>query len=507
MEHPLALGSLGWFLGWLVAVAVLFVLGLRLPLAPRISRSWRVILEAWLIVLGVAVVVLANLGLALHDTHVDLTREKIYTPAPAAMAVVDALRQPVRITYFYQGEDPNAKRAKDILEIMSRRNPRLRVRSVDPDQEPTLAENFGIKVYNAAVLEAGGRRILVRGTDETEFAIGIQRVLRERVVSVCFAEGHGEYPSDNFEFHTHLEGVAGHSHDDARSAVVETSGHGIGRLRRSLEALGFEIRTVSLAGAGSLADCALVIVAGSRTTYLPLESLTLEAYLQQGGALLFMADLGFVLEPGLAGLFEQFGATLPQAVVIDPSSHYGTDREMVAVTGYDPHPSTRNVSHTFFPGARPLALRAPAAGIRTVPLLTSSVASTAEPVTPVAERQPAGAGPEAAPVPDTGPQVLAAAIDGSLGEGSKPFRAILIGDADFASNSFYPYMANSDLALGMVRWLLRDEDAARPASRIPAPPLLALTKAQMQLIFFGVEVLLPLAVIAAGTLVWWRRWR
>ena len=129
--------------------------------------------------------------------------------------MVDRLNQPVRLTYFFQGQDPNGQRAKDIVESMGRRNPLLEVKTVDPDKEPTLAENFGVKVYNAAVLEADGRRITVRSVDESEIAIGIQRVLREQVVTVCFIEGHSEYPIDNFEFHTHFEGVAGHSHDHA----------------------------------------------------------------------------------------------------------------------------------------------------------------------------------------------------------------------------------------------------------------------------------------------------
>ena len=47
---------------------------------------------------------------------------------------------------------------------------------------------------------------------------------------------------DNFEFHTHLEGVAGHSHGDASSQHVQMPGHGIGRLRRALEAQGYVTR-------------------------------------------------------------------------------------------------------------------------------------------------------------------------------------------------------------------------------------------------------------------------
>jgi hypothetical protein len=501
--------DLAWLLGWLVAVAGLFAFALRLPLQTRLSALGSRLYAGAVVVLIFAVAALANVALSLHDAHIDLTREEVFTPSRQALEVVDRLEQPVRLTYFYQGQDPNGRRAADIIEVMGRRNPLLEVRAVDPDRQPTLAENYGIKLYNAAVLEADGRRITVRSIDESEIAIGIQRVLRERVVTVCFIEGHNEYPIDNFEFHTHFEGAAGHSHDESDSAVVLTTGHGFGRLRRALEGIGYDVRKIMPAMDGAIPpDCAVTIDAGPRTTYLPGEGSALEAYLRQGGSLLLMYDLGFVLEPNLEQLLRTLGVRLPQAVVADPASHYGTDPEMVAVTAYEPHPITRNVSFTFYPGVRSLDLLPPAEGIEVRPLVSSSAASHTTPVAAVAERQPAPAlvSDQAGSPGSPRGQVLAAAIEGMLAQsGARPFRAIVIGDSDFASNSFLPYTANSDLALAMVRWLLREEQTVAIASRIPAPSRVLLTKAQMQGVFMILVVLLPLSVIVFSSLVWWRR--
>jgi hypothetical protein len=503
------LADLIWFAGWLGVMAVLFWLALRLPLQTRWSRPGAQIYAAAVVVGIVAVAVLANFALSLHDTHIDLTREKVFTPSEQALEVVDRISRPVKLTYFFQGQDPSGQRARDIVQAMARRNALLDVRTVDPDRQPTLAENFGVKVYNTAVLEADGRRITVRSTDESEIAIGIQRVLRERVVAVCFIEGHSEYPIDNFEFHTHFEGVAGHSHSESDSAVILTEGHGVGRLRRALEGIGYDVRRITPASEGAIPpDCAVAVDAGPRTTYLPAESAALEAYLRQGGSLLLMDDLGFVIEPGLEQLMQTLGVRLPQVVVIDPKSHYGSDPEMVAVTAYDPHPITRNVSFTFYPGVRALDLVPPAPGIQVRPLVSSSAESHTMPVAAVAQRQL-----EPAPLADAAlspsvpqAQVLATVSEGTLpASGARPFRAIVIGDSDFASNSFFPYVANSDLALAMVRWLARDEHATAIASRIPAPPLVLLTKAQMQGIFLILVVLLPLSAIGLGGVVWWQR--
>src|SRR4029079_11561477 len=220
-----------------------------------------------------------------------------------AMAVVDELKTPVSITYFYRSDDPIGQRARKIIEVMRRRNPMLTRLTADPNKQRELPRREGVRPYSAAIVEAAGRRVLIQGTDEAEIAIGIQRVLRTRALTVCFLEGHGEFSMDGFEFHTHLEGVSDHSHGDASSQIIETAGHGVGRLRRVFEAQGYATRKLLLATAGAVpGDCTVVLVAHPRTTFLPAESAALRSYLSGGGSALLMLDLGFVPEPGLSKL-------------------------------------------------------------------------------------------------------------------------------------------------------------------------------------------------------------
>jgi len=509
-NEALELGSVLWFLGWAIAVAVLFVAGLRLPLQTRLTRGKSLVYNIAVIVVAAGLTVLANTAIILHDLHLDLTREKIFTPSDQAMAVVEKLQQPVKLTYFYRGQDPNGRRMKDVLEVMGRRNSLLTVRTVDPDREPSVAQAYGVRLANAAILEAEGRTLQVQTTDESEIAIGIQRVLREKVITACFLEGHNEFPMDNFEFHTHVEGIAGHSHDDASSKLIQTAGHGIGRLRRALEAQGYETRKVILATSPTVPEnCQVLIVANPRTTFLPAESAAIEAYLQHGGSLFAMFDLGFVLEPRLAALIEKLGVRLPQEAVVDPLSHYSTDAEMVAVTSYQPSPMTQSASMTFYPGVRPITPVQPAQGIKAMALFSSSKDSYTRAVQPVGvrdieDKKPAARMQAEAPTP----HVLAVAAEGELpgaAAGAPRMRAIIVGDGDFASNSFLPYLSNGDLAMAMVRWLVREERTTTVATRIPVPPMILLSGAQMKAVFLLVEVALPLAVLALGAIVWWRR--
>jgi hypothetical protein len=505
-EEGIHLDALLWFGGWLVALLVLFAAGLSLPLQTHLGGLKSRLYGAACVVAGLGAWVLANVALTLHDTHIDVTREKVYTPAPAAMRVAEELGTPVTITWFYRAQDSVGRRTGDLLKVMARRSPMLTVVTVDPDTQPELARRQGIRLYNAAVIEAEGRRVLVQGTDEAEIALGIQRALRQRMVTVCFLEGHGEFAMDNFEYHTHVDGISDHNHGEASSKVIDTEGHGVGRLRRMLEAQGYEARKLVLATRPDVpADCSVLIAANPRTTFLPGESAALRAWLARGGAALLMFDLGFVLEPGLERLMADLGVSLEQEVVVDPLSHYQSDAEMVAVTGYDPHPVTRSQSLTFYPGIRPLTLGPLPAGVTTTPLLQSSRDSYTRPVAPADVRAVRASAPAPAGVPRPGPRVLGIAAEGRLGADGQPFRAIVVGDGDFASNSFLPYMSNSDLLLAMVRWLAREEQGTAVRPRIPVPPMLLLTAAQARGVFIGVVLVLPLAIVALGCFVWWRR--
>jgi ABC-type uncharacterized transport system involved in gliding motility auxiliary subunit len=109
-----------------------------------------------------------------------------------------------------------------------------------------------------------------------------------------------------------------------------------------------------------------------------------------------------------------------------------------------------------------------------------------------------------------GAAVLAVAVEGRWPGGAadqaKPFRLVLVGNSNFAANSYFPYVSNGDLAVAMVRWLAEDEErpAAKPQSFSPAQQI-TLTRDQMRTVFIAVEVLLPLGVMMLGGVVWWKR--
>jgi hypothetical protein len=495
MSGNAEIAGLLWCVGVLAALVLLFVAGLRAPVL--IATTHRLAARVLITSGAVAITVLANLALFRHDTHLDLTREKAFTASAETRDIVNALTEPVSVTYFYQDQNPAARALNTMLLQLERQNGNLRVRLVDADRNPALASSQGVRVYNAAVLQANGRRVEVITTDDREIGLGLLRLLRRKETAICFSSGHGEYDIDNFEFHTHFEGTHSHSHNAQGLAVVQMEQHGLGRVRRALEKLGLAPRKVVLTAEQRVPQaCAAFIDANPRTRYTPPEVDAVRSFLRDGGSALFLLEPDYDMGEELHAALQEAGIAVGSGIIVDPVSHYFTDEQMIAVTHYAEHPVTRGLALSFYPGARPLeAVAIP--GVTTVTLMASSASSYV-----IADRLDLEGDKTKRPRRS---YPLAIAAAGRPEETAGAFRLIVFGDADFVSNSFFPYLSNADVVLGAIAWLIHEERAPAMQPATEVLPTVMLTNADMRAIFLLTVLLLPGLLAAIGGAVWWVR--
>lgn len=86
-------------------------------------------------------------------------------------------------------------------------------------------------------------------------------------------------------------------------------------------------------------------------------------------------------------------------------------------------------------------------------------------------------------------------------------RLVVIGDADFATNSAVRSAGNGDLFQNVVSWLAEEEDLISIRSQEAKTSTLLLSNAQHRFNFYSSVIILPLAILTVGLTVWRRRRR
>jgi ABC-type uncharacterized transport system involved in gliding motility auxiliary subunit len=94
--------------------------------------------------------------------------------------------------------------------------------------------------------------------------------------------------------------------------------------------------------------------------------------------------------------------------------------------------------------------------------------------------------------------------DGRPVEGPRS-RVAVIGDSDFATNSFFHIMGNGALFLNAVNYLAAQENLIGLRPRTADLPRVNLTNRQMKATFLFAVILVPALLAVVGTAVWWKQ--
>ncbi len=196
-------------------------------------------------------------------------------------------------------------------------------------------------------------------------------------------------------------------------------------------------------------------------------------------------------------VLESWGVTMDKDLAIDASGVgqiFGLSEVVPLVTSYESNPIVREMkeSATAFPLARTLDVKTPAEKLFSTSdnsFATTNLSSAEIRIDPKKDKK--------------GPLTLGAA--GTVKATAKEGRFVAVGSSNWVSNNILRFNGNRDLFLNMMNWLSSDEDLISIRPKEPEDRRLSLSRRQMSTIFSSSVIGLPLIVIAAGLMVWWKR--
>jgi ABC-type uncharacterized transport system involved in gliding motility auxiliary subunit len=441
---------------------------------------------AYVIVI-LAVLSAANYLADRHNKSFDATKNKRYSLSDQTEKVVKNLKQDVTITYFDRGTE--FSRARDLLDRYDKISSKLKIDYVDLEKKPTLARQLGIRSLGTVFVQAGSKREEAKSLTEEEVTGALIRSLKSGDRNACFVSGSGERTID------------------------DSNRGGISAMKDALEKNNYKTRTISLLEKPEVPkDCTVLAMVGPRKDYTDPEVSAIKTYVEASGRALFLLDPPLSMghdetaeNPGLTKLLEGWGVIAEKDLVLDVSGIgqvFGLGPESPLVSNYESQAIVRDMKGvgTVFPISRSLDTKT--AEKTTVEKLFATSAES------FATTNLSSGQVRLDPKKDKkGPFTLAVAGTYNPGKAGGQGRFVVVGSADWATNSILParQLGNRDLLLNMMNWLSSDEDLISIRPKDPEDQSFTMTMAQRNLVFYWSLIVMPVAVVFSGFMVWWKR--
>jgi ABC-type uncharacterized transport system involved in gliding motility auxiliary subunit len=409
------------------------------------------------------------------NTQWDLTQGKRNTLSQASIDILDEISGPVTITAFATTQDAEGdlrKMVQDFITPYQRAKDDVSLTFVDPREDPARAKQAGVRVNGELVIELSGRTENLDSLTEQEMTNLLLRLMRSSERLVTALDGHGEGKLDG------------------------STNFDLGDLGNQLAAKGFRTGLVNLTIAQDVPDNASVLViAGPRVDLLPGEVNRIKRFLEKGGNLLWLVDYDSLR--GMDALAEYLGLDLIDGIVIDPAAgRLNLPGAFALASGYGDHPITqRSTLTTVFPYARQITAHEDSA-FRFTPLIEAAGGGWLE--TNGLKNAEFNRDSDI-----RGPITVSAALERDVGNSTQ--RIVVIGTSKGLSNEFVGLLGNMDLGVNIMNWLAGDDSLITIQPKSRSDLTLELSRGALAAIGFGFLIFLPVGLLVAGGVIWWRR--
>jgi ABC-type uncharacterized transport system involved in gliding motility auxiliary subunit len=415
---------------------------------------------------------------AQHRWQSDWTAAARNTLSESSQQVLNQMPEPINLTVYLGQADATRQAIVDLVARYQRHKSDISLEFINPETSPSSARELGISSGGEMIISYQGREQRLQNLSENTLTNALQRLLRSRERWVVFLSGHGERNPNG------------------------KANHDLEQFAAQLRQRGLQVRALNLVATPKVPDNTdLLVIAGPQVAYLPGEVAELRAYLSAGGNLLWLTDPN--TRPGLDALWADIALQRLPGVVVDAATQLlqVPTPDFALVTDYPAHPITQDfVTMTLFPQAA--GLEVGESGIwQVTPLLQTLSRSWTETGTITGEVRFDEDSDER-----VGPIVLGVTLERRQA-GSGEQRIVVVGDGDFLSNAYLGNGGNLELGVNMINWLNGEDELVKVERARARDVSLALSQTASALIGLGFLLFLPLALLAGGFTLWWRRRR
>lgn len=471
------------------------------------------------VALAALLLVLVNYFGWKYHARFDWTKAKIYSLSEKSENVTRALTQDIDVVVFAGPGTPLLEEIQEILARYQAVSSRLKVRTIDPVKNPIdggrLLEQYGARYAEGSikvVFDDGKERRIFDDQALAEYDYSGMQMGQQPTVEALKAEevftgalvelSSGKKPKVRF--------VTGHGEH-----ALADPGAGFRGLAELLARNNVETEDWrSLGQAAVPAETDLLVVAGPRTSFVPPELAAFSAYVASGGRMLWLLDPPLagnnqLVDLGIKDWFAGLGVTLGSDLVFD------TDRavpffgaETFFAETFDRHPVSKALAdarlQVIFSLARSVRKGTEIAGYTVTEVIKTGEGGWGETDFSALPKVEKSATDVAGPLSVAVAIEAATAKEGSAGTAGA--RLVVVGDAEFASDSLIGSGGNAVLVDNAFNWLLKRESMLGIPPKKPEQVKLSLTGDQWLTVMVLIA-LLPLLAVGAGIAVFLRRRR
>ena len=283
--------------------------------------------ESLLLVLTLGALALAAIASVIFYARFDLTASRAFTLSETTKRLHLELPERVRVSYFVSknlaDRHPGPAAIEDLLrEVESRSRGKITVRIIDPKDDPSVAESFGVAPQQMQVVERSEQRVAL-----VYSGIAIEYLDRFETLPLVISADTLEYDFVKAvrTLVSNVTPIAGFLVGDGDKTV----GVDYRTLAASIQRLGYEIREVQR-GSPVDPDITLLFVLGN-TAMDRYDAWFVDQYLMTGGRV-FFAVKGVDINPeyglqavampegGLLGVLSAYGIDLGRQLVLDQAN-------------------------------------------------------------------------------------------------------------------------------------------------------------------------------------------